>query len=238
MPKPLFYLGIIVAAIVSAVLGREALRELGLVSGPALERLVSGDLMRVHDPRGLLLIVVSALAVALAALFLRMASFLAVRSLFTSYFVMFSVACSSFAAAAFGVMHLRARMPESGISGDLAIAETIAGQILGLFIALTLFAVRSYFRVQASRVLSGLSSLPLPAFALSAVLSTGLHPSAPALSTANFAYFGTLSIVFCALAVHAYRHRVLFLESTSLRNIVEPSEDGGFLLPRGGFASR
>lgn len=237
MPKPLFYASIFVAAVLSALMGREALRELGFVSGPALERLVSGELMHVRDPRGLAVIVICGFAIALASIFLRMASFLAARSLFASYFVVFSVACSAFAAVAFGVMHLRARIPNSRFLEDLAAAEGIAGQLLALFVALTLFSVHSYFRVHASRMLSGLSCLPLPAFLLAAVLSTSLSPSSSALATANFAYFGTLCFVFLALAVHAYRHRVLFLESTNLRNLTDVSEDGGFLVPRGGFAN-
>lgn len=238
MPKPLFYLSIVVSALLSALMGREALRELGVVGGLALERIVSADLTREHDPRGLVIVVVCALAIALASLFLRMASFLAARSLFSSYFVLFSVSCSAFAAATVGVIHLRSRIVPETLSQEITTGEAIALQLLGFFVALTLFSVHSYFRVQASRVLAVLSCLPLPAFVVAAVLSTGLDSATPALVTSNFGYFGTLSTVFAALAVHAYRHRVVFLESTNLRNIVDVPEDGTFLLPRGGFASR
>src|SRR5207247_9881811 len=85
----------------------------------------------------------------------------------------------------------------------------VAVLMLGCFVSLTFLALRPYFRVQASRVLSALVSFPFPPFCLILVqelfVSEPLQPLPPA-TPASLVYFGVVPLLFVALAVHCMRH--------------------------------
>lgn len=222
MPRPLFHLSIVVSMLVAAVLGREAVLRIGLVDGLSLSRFVPRGADGVENPAAVLLLLLSILGIALASLFVRIATFTAARSLFSSYFILFSVVCTAICAALAGAIQFRSANATS-TDGGIELLRTVSVDLLSMFLALTIFSIHSYFHLQMSRALAAMSCLPLAAFVTVAVLSSDLRSPHPILDSADFAYHGSLAVVFAAVAIHAYRHRVLFLESTHLR----PSDDRG-----------
>jgi len=100
--------------------------------------------------------------------------------------------------------------------------------MLGWFVALSLLALRPYFRIQASRFLSALVFLPLPVFVLIVIQELFLTSSAaplPANTPASKVFFGVVAMLFFAISVHCIRHRHLFIEPTNLRDLLEPRVD-------------
>jgi len=103
-----------------------------------------------------------------------------------------------------------------------------AVMMLGYFISLSMLALRPYFRIQASRVLSALVFFPLPLFLLMLMqeLFTKTSPAPlPASSPASLVFLAVLSVLFFAISIHCIRHRHLFLEMTNLRELLDTRVD-------------
>ena len=112
--------------------------------------------------------------------------------------------------------------------GNISEMHFAAFMMLGWFVALSLLALRPYFRIQASRFLSALVFLPLPVFVLIVIQELFLTSSAaplPANTPASKVFFGVVAMLFFAISVHCIRHRHLFIEPTNLRDLLEPRVD-------------
>jgi hypothetical protein len=246
MPKPLFYGGTAFCLFIA------------LSSAAALMQQMSGAPFGLVAVRGAALaatsssaweIVVALLAgVAAAAILIRMATLLAARHLFAAFAALFTVAAAVVSLS--WVLLLQARMLMVARAGigltdgrmrPLIEMHFAAVMMLGYFIAISLLALRPYFRIQASRVLSILVAFPLPLFLLILVqelFEGGIAIALPAATPASHVFVGVVSLLFFSIAVHSVRHRHMFLETTNLRELldtrVDASRTGG--RPIGGVA--
>ena len=165
-------------------------------------------------------------AMAVAAILVRMASLLAARNLFGAFVALLSITAAMLTLA--WTLLLQSRMIMLARRGaaweGVGQLHFVAFLMLGCFVSLTFLALRPYFSVQASRVLSALVFFPFPLFCLILVqelfVSAPLQPLPPA-TPASLVYFGVVALLFFALAVHCIRHRHMFLEMTNLRELLD-----------------
>jgi hypothetical protein len=226
MPKILFYTGTAFCLFVALTSAAESIVELQ-GGGVAFAALHSNGILSARAPWAIVVALLAGLAV--AVIFVRMAALLAARNLFGAFLALLCVAGAIAALSA--VLLLQSRMIVSLRHG----VQTPVGQwlsemhlagflLLGYFVSLSLLALRPYFRIQASRILSALVFLPLPIFALVITQELFVHASTaplPASSPASLGYFSILSILFFSISVHCIRHRHLFLEMTNLRELLD-----------------
>ena len=222
MPKFLFYTGTAFCLFLALSSAAVAVRDLDS-GGSAFVAIGAGA-----TTRAAWAIVVALFAsLAVSSIFLRMAALVAARNLFAAFVAIFAVAAS--VASLVGVLMLEGRMLRSPVAHEtLSEAHLAAVLTLGWFVSTTLLAMRPYFRVQASRILSVLVFLPLPLFVM--IIGQELFVGAsraplPATSPALIVYFAVVSILFFAIAVHCVRHRYLFLEMTNLRELLDSRVD-------------
>jgi hypothetical protein len=237
MPKPLFYGGTAFCLFIA------------LSSAAALMHQVSGapfGFVAIHGPTLLLTspaawaIVVALLAgLGAAAILVRMATLLAARHLFGAFAALFTVGGAVVSLS--WVLLLQARMLMLG-RGGIALSVSLASGrmqplvqthfaallMLGYFLALSLLALRPYFRIQASRVLSLLVAFPLPLFLLilaQELTQSGSAIAMPAATPASLVFVGVVALLFFSIAVHCVRHRHMFLETTNLRSLLDTRID-------------
>ena len=192
MPKLLFYAGTAFCFFVALLSGATAL--------------FGGVAANAHEWWSVTAALLAGLAI--AALFLRMATLLAARNLFAALMAVLFVAAAMAALA--GLLLLQWRIA----NGRLADVREAALLVLGFFVSLLLLSLRPYFNIQASRFLSALVLLPLP---LVLVML-----ASPAFSRV---YFSVTALLFFSIAVHCIRHRHLFLEMTNLRELLDSRID-------------
>ncbi|HXI11993.1 MAG TPA: hypothetical protein VNM92_05035 [Thermoanaerobaculia bacterium] len=222
MPKLLFYLGVsctLLLALASAVAAR------GLpVSGIASLGLPISSLADAATSSAGRTMLIFLVTIPVAALFLRMASLLAVRNLFAACLAIFAVSCTALAVLAISLL----RMPIHGVVAppELHHAGFIA---LGALLSVTLLVFRPYFKVQASRLLPALVSFPMPLFIWGALenLSRGGSVTLRADSAPLLLFLMVLASIFLAVALHSFRHRHLFIEVTNLRELLDSPMDPG-----------
>jgi hypothetical protein len=220
MPKLLFYSGTAFCLFLALSSAAVAVRDLD--SGASVFVAIGAG----ASTRAAWAIVVALFAgLAVSSIFLRMAALVAARNLFAAFVAIFAVAAS--VAALVGVVMLEARMLRQH---DSALYEVHLAAVLtlGWFVSTTLLAMRPYFRVQASRILSALVFLPLPLFAMiigQELFVGASHAPLPATSPALIVYFAVLAVLFFSIAVHCVRHRYLFLEMTNLRELLDSRVD-------------
>lgn len=163
---------------------------------------------------------------AIAALFLRMASLLAARNLFGAFVAVMAVTGATATLAV--VLLLQWRLTSTG-SAQLAQVHLAALLAFGFFVALSFLSLRPYFSIQASRFLSASVVFPLPVFALmltqEMLLAAPATAALPARSPASQVFFAVLAVLFFSIAVHCIRHRHLFLEMTNLRELLDSRID-------------
>ncbi len=176
-------------------------------------------------------IVVALIAgLASAAILVRMAALLAARNVFGALFAMLSTSAAVVSLAWTLLLQTRMLMlARHGIGyGELGQLHFAAVMMLGCFVSLTFLALRPYFSVQASRVLSALVFFPFPLYCLilaqELFVSTRLAPL-PSASPAASVYFGVVAVLFFAIAVHCIRHRHMFIEMTNLRELLDTRVD-------------
>lgn len=230
MPKFLFYSGtafclfLALTSAAVAVADAESGRAGFIAIGPAA---VPGA----HAATAILVGLLAAMAT--AAIFVRMAALVAARNLFAAFVAVFSVIAS--VTSVVWILMLQSRiviLSRGGIRdtmirsiGEMHLAAML---MLGYFVSLTMLALRPYFRVQASRMLSALVFLPLPVMLLIVAQEMLVRPSVaplPSSSPAVIVFFGVLSVLFFAIAIHCVRHRYLFLEMTNLRELLDTRID-------------
>ncbi len=224
MPKFLFYVGtgFCLFLALCAAAGLTVQIEGGTMSFVALRgAAVSGGIAG-----GASILVALLAGMAVAAILVRMASLLAARNLFGAFVALLSITAAMLTLAwtllleSRMIMLARQRVAWDGI-GQL---HFVAILMLGCFVSLTFLALRPYFSVQASRVLSALVFFPFPLFCLILVqelfVSAPIQPLPPA-TPASVVYFGVVALLFFALAVHCIRHRHMFLEMTNLRELLD-----------------
>lgn len=163
---------------------------------------------------------------AVAAILVRMAALLAARNLFGAFVALLSITAAMMTLA--WTLLLQSRMvmlARQGAATD-AVGQLhfVAVLMLGCFVSITFLALRPYFSVQASRVLSALVFFPFPLFCLILIqelfVSTPLQALPPA-TPASIVYFALVGVLFFAIAVHCIRHRHMFLEMTNLRELLD-----------------
>jgi hypothetical protein len=229
MPKVLFYTGTAFCLFLALTSAVESSRELqsGMVSFIALR----GFPLGLAASAGWAIVVAMLAGMATAAIFLRMAALLAARNLFAAFLALFSVGGA--VTSLTWLLLLQARMiPQLRGTGasleSLSEMHFAAMMMLGYFISLSMLALRPYFRIQASRVLSALVFFPLPLFLLMLMqeLFTKTSPAPlPASSPASLVFLAVLSVLFFAISIHCIRHRHLFLEMTNLRELLDTRVD-------------
>lgn len=231
MPKVLFYAGTAFCLFLALTSAGEVALELG---GAALTFGAIPASARAEWA----IVATFAAGLAIAALFLRMASLLAARNLFAAFVAVLSVTGATATLAI--VLLLQWRMSSAG-TAQLAEVHLAASMAFGFFVALSLLSLRPYFSIQASRFLSATVVFPLPLFVLllaQEMLVAPVSAALPAASPASQVFFAVLAILFFAIAVHCIRHRHLFLEMTNLRELldsrVDPASRAG--RPIGGVA--
>jgi hypothetical protein len=232
MPKFLFYIGTAFCLFLALSSAGEVARELqGGGAAFAAAQNVSGA----GASRAAWAVLVTLLAgLAVSAIFLRMAALLAPRNLFGAFVGVFAVAGALAALSGLALLELRMLSLLRRATADNATFRALAEMhfaaylLLGYFVAVSMLALRPYFRVQASRILSVLVFLPLPLFFLIVAqelfVSASAAPS-PASSPGSIVFFAVMSVLFFAIAVHCVRHRHLFLEMTNLRELLDSRVD-------------
>jgi hypothetical protein len=226
MPKFLFYSGTAFCLFLALTSAAESMREVQ-GSGVAFAAVQSSGIFTSRAPWAILVALVAGLAA--AVIFVRMAALLAARNLFGAFLALFCV--SAAIASLSGVLLLQSRMlvlvrrgSQSPVGQWLSELHLAGFLVLGYFVSLSLLALRPYFRIQASRVLSVLVFLPLPIFAMVVAQELFVRASnapLPASSPASLVFFGVVSILFFSISVHCIRHRHLFLEMTNLRELLD-----------------
>jgi len=172
-------------------------------------------------------IVVALIAgMAVAAILVRMAALLAARNLFGAFVALLSISAAMLTLAWTLLLQSRMVMLARQRADVDAVGQMhfVAVLMLGCFVSITFLALRPYFSVQASRVLSALVFLPFPLFCLILIqelfVSTPLQALPPA-TPASIVYFALVAMLFFAIAVHCIRHRHMFLEMTNLRELLD-----------------
>ena len=241
MPKFLFYAGTAFCLFLALTSAAESLREVQ-GSGVAFAALQSGGMFSPRAPWAIVVGFVAGLAA--AVIFLRMAALLAARNLFGAFLAVFCI--SGALGSLTAVLLLEARMLVAAHRGPvlqiLSEVHLVGFLVLGYFVSLSLLAMRPYFRIQASRMLSALVFLPLPILAIVMAQELFVHASnapLPARTPASLVFFAVIAILFFAIALHCVRHRHLFLEMTNLRELLDGRFDPalrGTRRPIGGVA--
>ena len=230
MPKPLFYLGVIFSAL-AAVLAVSAAPALLDPARPAVFSAL-GPL----QPLTILLITIP-----IAALFVRMASLLAARNLFAAQFAIFSIACTTIAAALLSTMQFRlVLLAKSGslteaIRNSTSEIHVVMLYAVGFFLSVSLLAVRPYFRIQG-RAIAMLLLVPFPLYVAMLLEQYLSAPTAESMlgvsSSLTFLYLFLVGTLFCAMSVHCLRHRHRFVEVTNLRELLDTRVDPTVIVRR------
>jgi MFS family permease len=228
VPKVLFYAGTAFCLFLALTAAVESSHELqtGVVSFVALRMPLS-----VSASAAWAIVVALLAGVAAAGILLRMAALLAARNLFAAFVALMSV--SGAVISLTWLTLLQARMiplvnDDPRALRPLSELHFAALMMLGYFVSLSMLALRPYFRIQASRVLSALVFFPLPLFVLilaqELFTRTSLAPL-PGRTPASLVFFFVLAVLFFAISVHCIRHRHLFLEMTNLRELLDSRVD-------------
>jgi hypothetical protein len=216
MPRVLLYTGIVLSLVIAlmlagAVLDQVMSREL-LPYGAA----VSEGLETRTAARNLVLLL---MAIPVGALYLRIASLIAVRNLFASVLAVSAISCSLLSGLFLFALHLEpggvGLHGEPGFAANLAI---VAGHLVAIFLSLTFLTLLPYFWLH-SRLVALSTFLPALAY-LVLLVEKFLHGSLYGEALASAAFILSIAITAAAVAVHSLRHRHAFLEVTNLRDVL------------------
>jgi hypothetical protein len=191
---------------------------------------VHGAVVSAKNAASWAIIVALVAGIATSMILVRMAALLAARNVFGALFALLSTAAAIVSLAWTLLLQTRMLMlvRHGAAYGDLSQFHFAAVMMLGCFVSLTFLALRPYFSVQASRVLSALVFLPFPLYCLilaqELFVSTRLSPL-PSASPAALVFFGVVAVLFFAIAVHCIRHRHMFIETTNLRELLDTRID-------------
>jgi hypothetical protein len=233
MPKILFYTGTAFCLFLALTSAAESMREVQGF-GVAFAAIQSSGIVTARAPWAILVALIAGLAA--AVILVRMAALLAARNLFGAFLALFCVSAAILSLS--GVLLLQSRMLArhgSPAAQWLSEMHLVGYLVLGYFVSLSLLALRPYFRIQASRILSALVFLPLPIFALIVTQELFVRASnapLPSSTPASLVYFAVVSVLFFSISVHCIRHRHLFLEMTNLRELMDGRFDPSGASPR------
>lgn len=162
------------------------------------------------------------LTLPLAALLLRMAARLASRRLFDAVVTIFAVTGASI------MMLGTAVLLTMGGGGDGSSSLPAAGLALStVFVTLSVLSLKSYFEVQSSRTLSFLVMTPLPL----ALFFVGLLLWSGGSIASAQGLFSALALAsaaaFAGIAIHAARHRQMFMEPSGFRRLLVTDRSSG-----------
>jgi hypothetical protein len=233
MPKPLFYLGTAFCLFIALASATAVMQQAGGAAAGFVA--VHGSGIAANDATACAVVAALVAGLGVAAILVRMAALLAARHLFGAFLALFTAGGAVLSLS--WVMLLQGRMLMLARAG-LALADArmrplaemhfAALMMLGYFVALCLLALRPYFRIQASRVLSVLVMFPLPLYLLILVqelLEGGTPMAVPASTPASQVFLGIVATLFLSIAVHCIRHRHMFLETTNLRELLDSRVD-------------
>jgi hypothetical protein len=228
MPKVFFYAGTGFCLFVAlcAAAGLMAQME----GTPLAFVAIHGSVVSAKAVAGWAIVVALIAGLAAAAILVRMAALLAARNVFGALFAMLSTSAAVVSLAWTLLLQTRMLMlARHGLGyGEIGQFHFAAVMMLGCFVSLTFLALRPYFSVQASRVLSALVFFPFPLYCLilaqELFVTTRLAPL-PSASPAASVYFGVVAVLFFAIAVHCIRHRHMFIEMTNLRELLDTRVD-------------
>jgi hypothetical protein len=231
MPKALFYIGTAFCLFLALASAAALMLELrGQVAFVA----VHGATISTTTSAAWAIVVALLAGMAAAAILLRMAALLAARNLFGAFLAIFCVGAAIVSLAAVVLLQSRmlvaARHVRAPLSDAVVQLHFAAVMMLGYFVSMSFLALRPYFRVQASRVLSALVLFPLPLYLLillQEMFVTGSRAALPSVTPASLVFLATSALLFLAIGVHCIRHRHLFLEMTNLRELLESRLDQG-----------
>jgi hypothetical protein len=229
MPKPLFYVGTAFCVFLALAAATTLTQQIQGV--PVAFIALHGTTMSSGSAAGWAIVIALLVALAVAAILIRMAALLAARNLFGAFLAVLSVGAALVSLAWVVLLQVRMlglarrRIPIGGDIGEMHFAAVL---MLGYFVALSFLALRPYFRVQASRFLSALVFFPLPLFMLivmQELFVTASSTPLPATTPASIVFFAVVAMLFFSIAVHCVRHRHMFIETTNLRELLEPRID-------------
>jgi len=236
MPKTLFYLGTAFCMFLALTTAAAVAHE--VESGSIAFVAVHGATMATAARSAWAIVVALIAGIAVAAILVRMATLLAARNLFGGFLALFAIGAAIVSLT--WLLFLQARMlillRRQAAPTNVNEMHFIAFMMLGYFVAFAFLALRPYFRVQASRFLSALVFFPMPLFVLILMQELFVSTSAgpvPASSPASAVFYGTVSVLFFSIAVHCIRHRHMFIELTSLRELLDPRVDPAHTAGRG-----
>jgi hypothetical protein len=228
MPRTLFYLGVVFSVFLALVSAATVARELD--GGAPVFVAINGAGVAATPTAPWAIVVALIAGLTVAAVLIRMATLLAARNLFGGFLALFAIGAAVLSLAwvlliqARMLMLMRRHLPLPAID-EMHFAAVM---MFGYFVAFAFLALRPYFRVQASRFLSALVFFPLPLFALIFVQELFVSQTSgplPATTPASAVFLGIVALLFFSIAVHCIRHRHMFLELTSLRELLDPRID-------------
>lgn len=238
MHRATFLTGVFCCTIAALFAGAEVLNEL---FGDAFHFWLNSASGSYYPIGGKFALATLIFAIPTAAIFVRMGSLLAARSLFESFFSLIATACATFALIFFAIVQLRIaifdRTPLTAADGQafksaalVALTELniVAFYTFGAFLSLAIISLRPYFQLRSSRFLAAIVCIPLPiylALVAQQVLLALRAEAARGISLLSIAFFSVLAVLFLSIAVHSLRHRHYFLEATNLRSLMEPRID-------------
>lgn len=228
MPKSLFYGGVVSCALVAIMLIAHAGGQWTVDSSFA-ERLSGGPLFGTNSFAPIWLMILS---VPVAAIFLRICSLLAARSLFAGLMGIFAVASTGLAAVYLASVQFRMALLVRNASSlgrerltealrPLSDQQLTGYVVLGWFLSVTFLAMRPYFRVHSNPFLTALVYFPAPLFLLTVAEEMAMLTG----TTASVTFWLLLAILFIGIATHCLRHRHLFIEVTNLRELLDSRID-------------
>jgi hypothetical protein len=214
MPRLLLYTGIVLSLVIALMLGMTVVdqimsREILSWGGTISEGLETRAAMK-----NVLLLL---MAIPVGALYLRIASLIAVRNLFAAVLAMSAISCSLLSGLFFFALHLE----PPGVAttgGSAADMVFVAGHLVAIFVSLTFVTLLPYFWLH-SRIVAVSTFLPASMY-LVLLVEKFLHGSALGEALASSGLMLTFAITAAAVALHALRHRHAFLEVTNLRDLL------------------
>lgn len=227
MPRILFYIGVVfsiaIALMLVATVGEQ------LFNGELLryDRTVAHGLAS-HGSSEIVLVVLMAIPV--CALYLRIASLIAVRNLFAAVLAVSAISCALLSGLFLFSLKIE-REVLAGVQGNLigVNLSVVAGHLAAIFVSLTFVTLLPYFVIH-NRTLTGVLSLPAALYLL-VLAEKFAHRSAFGEALASSGFLLSMAAAAASIAIHSLRHRHPFLEVTSLRDLL-----GGAVVQRFGVS--
>ncbi len=165
------------------------------------------------------IVLVLLITIPVCALYLRIASLIAVRNLFAAVLSMTATSCALLS----GLFLLALKLERDVLSGleshQLGLELSIvAGHLVAIFSSLTFITLLPYFGLH-NRTVAALTLTPAAFYLLVLAEKFGYQWSfGGALASAGF--LSAIAVTSSAIAIYSLRHRHPFLEVTSLRDLL------------------